>query len=98
MSLKKVIVDDEPLARKILREELEAITDIEIIGEADNAPTGLAKIAQDHPDLVILDLQMPIIGGLDVIRAARACRGLSSSPPTTNSRFRLSKQAPLSTC
>ena len=44
MSLKTLIVDDEPIARKVLREELEAIADVEIVGEADNGSTALEKM------------------------------------------------------
>jgi DNA-binding LytR/AlgR family response regulator len=72
MSFKTLIVDDEPLARKVLREELESITGVEVVGEADDGPTALAKIAQDQPDLVLLDLQMPVMSGFDVIRSLRA--------------------------
>jgi len=71
MSLKTLIVDDEPLARKVLREELESIADVEIVGEADDGPTALARIATDQPDLVLLDLQMPVMGGLEVIRSLK---------------------------
>ena len=68
MQLKTLIVDDEPVARKILREELESIEDVEIVGEADNGTEALDKIAACRPDLVLLDLQMPGIGGLEVVR------------------------------
>ena len=68
MSLKTLIVDDEPVARKVLREELESFADVEIVGEAGDGPTALARIARDQPDLVLLDLQMPVMGGLDVVR------------------------------
>jgi two-component system LytT family response regulator len=68
MSLKTLIVDDEPIARKILREELESIEGVEVVGEADNGAVALDKIAAHHPDLVLLDLQMPAMGGLDVVR------------------------------
>ncbi len=71
MSLKTLIVDDEPSARKVLREELESIADVEIVGEADDGPTALTKIATDQPDLVLLDLEMPVMGGLDVIRSLK---------------------------
>jgi len=71
MSLKTLIVDDEPVARKVLREELESIADVEIVGEAGDGPTALARIARDQPDLVLLDLQMPVMGGLDVVRSLK---------------------------
>jgi two-component system, LytTR family, response regulator len=68
MRLKILIVDDEPIARKVLREELELIEDIEIVGEAGDGAMALEKIAAHQPDLVLLDLQMPAMGGLEVVR------------------------------
>lgn len=68
MPLRTLIVDDEPIARKILREELASLEDVEIIGEADNGVSALERISADHPDLVLLDLQMPEMGGLEVVR------------------------------
>jgi len=70
--LKTLIVDDEPIARRVLREELESIAGVEIIGEADNGAVALDKIAEYRPDLVLLDLQMPAMGGLDVVRNIRS--------------------------
>lgn len=71
MRLKTLIVDDEPVARKVLREELEAIGGVEVVGEADNGTAALVQIAGQHPDPVLLDLQMPEIGGFGVIRKIR---------------------------
>jgi len=68
MTLKTLIVDDEPIARKVLREGLKSIRDVEVIGEADNGAAALDAIRQHRPDLVLLDLQMPLMGGLDVVR------------------------------
>lgn len=68
MALKTLIVDDERIARKVLREELEQIDDVELIGEAEDGDSALAKIRELTPDLIFLDLQMPGLGGLDVIR------------------------------
>lgn len=71
MPLRTLIVDDEPIARKVMREELGSFDDIEIIGEADNGTIALEKITSEHPDLVLLDLQMPGMGGLEVVRNLR---------------------------
>jgi two-component system LytT family response regulator len=68
MPLRTLIVDDEPVARRVLREELGSFDDVEIVGEADNGALALEKISLDHPDLVLLDLQMPVMGGLEVVR------------------------------
>jgi DNA-binding LytR/AlgR family response regulator len=66
--IKSLIVDDEPIARQVLREELEQIPDFEIVGEAEHGLEALRKIAGLAPDVVFLDLQMPGMGGFDVIR------------------------------
>jgi DNA-binding LytR/AlgR family response regulator len=70
-ALRTLIVDDEPVARKVLREELECLGGIEIVGEAENGAAALEKISAQHPDLVLLDLQMPGMGGLEVVRNLR---------------------------
>src|SRR5579862_6601478 len=71
MPLRTLIVDDEPSARRVMREELGSFDDIEIIGEADNGAVALEKISSEHPDLVLLDLQMPGMGGLEVVRSLK---------------------------
>lgn len=71
MALKTLIADDEPIARRVLREGLEGLGDIEIVGEAENGNEALTQIATHRPDLVLLDLQMPLMGGLDVVRNLR---------------------------
>jgi two-component system, LytTR family, response regulator len=71
MPLKTLIVDDEPIARKVLREGLEGLSGVEIIGEAEDGADALDQIAAHQPDLVLLDLQMPVMGGLDVVRNLR---------------------------
>jgi DNA-binding LytR/AlgR family response regulator len=61
-------VDDEPIARRVLREELEAVPGVVIVGEAENGNQALQQIAELKPDLVLLDLQMPVMGGFEVVR------------------------------
>jgi DNA-binding LytR/AlgR family response regulator len=68
MVLSTLIVDDEPVGRRILREELEQMDDIALIGEAEDGASALTAIRDLSPDLVFLDLQMPGLGGFDVIR------------------------------
>lgn len=68
-AIKTLIVDDEPVARRVLREELELDPDIAIVDEAENGQDALLKIKKHAPDLVFLDLQMPLMGGLDVVRS-----------------------------
>jgi DNA-binding LytR/AlgR family response regulator len=68
MALTVLIVDDEPIARQILREELQAIGGATVVGEAGDGLGGLELIARHAPDLVLLDLQMPGMGGLEVVR------------------------------
>jgi two-component system, LytTR family, response regulator len=72
MTLKTLIVDDEPIARQVLREALESIPGVEIAGEADNGEAALDQIHRHRPDLVLLDLQMPLMGGLDVVRSLQS--------------------------
>ena len=66
-----LLVDDEPIARKVLRDDLEAEGNVEIIGEADNGSFALTKILSLKPDIVFLDLQMPELSGLEVARRIR---------------------------
>jgi two-component system, LytTR family, response regulator len=68
-AIKTLIVDDEPVARRVLREELEMFPDIDIAGEAESGREALQKIAKLQPDLVFLDLQMPAMSGFEVVRS-----------------------------
>jgi two-component system LytT family response regulator len=72
MSLRVVLVDDEPLARSRLRRFLAQEPDVEIIGECANGPEAVGVIRQQRPDLVFLDLHMPQLDGLEVVRALPA--------------------------
>jgi DNA-binding LytR/AlgR family response regulator len=66
--MKTLIVDDEPIARRVLREELESVPEVAIVGEAENGRQALERIGELNPDLVFLDLQMPVMGGFEVVR------------------------------
>ena len=66
--MKALIVDDEPIARRVLREELEILPEVQVVGEAGDGKEALQKIAKLTPDVVFLDLQMPIMSGFEVVR------------------------------
>ena len=65
--MRALIVDDEPVARKILREELERLDSMEVAGEAASGQAALLQIGSLKPDLVFLDIQMPVMSGFDVL-------------------------------
>ena len=66
--MRVVIVDDEELGREVLRSRLGLVPDIEIIGEASDGPGAVERITALRPDLVFLDVRMPGMSGLDVLR------------------------------
>lgn len=67
MSIRALIVDDEDLAREILREYLRGEDDIEVIGECANGFDAVKLIADQKPDLLFLDVQMPKLDGFEVL-------------------------------
>jgi two-component system response regulator AlgR len=76
-ALKVLIVDDESPARERLRSLLAEIADIEVIGEAANGHEALAATAELNPDVVLLDVRMP---GMDGLEAARHLNVLEEPP------------------
>jgi two-component system, LytTR family, response regulator len=62
-----LIIDDEKLARELLREYLSSFTDIEIIGECSKGSEAVEQIDKLKPDLIFLDVQMPGMTGFDVL-------------------------------
>ena len=69
MKLRCIIIDDEPLARKGIEEELKGIDFLEIIGIAENVIQANDLTLALHPDLIFLDIQMPKLTGFDFLRA-----------------------------
>jgi two-component system LytT family response regulator len=67
MTIRTIIVDDEPLARRGLELRLREAADITIVRQCANGREAIAAIAEDAPDLMFLDIQMPGLSGLDVI-------------------------------
>ncbi|MCU0382866.1 MAG: response regulator [Cyclobacteriaceae bacterium] len=67
MSISCLIIDDEPLARDLVREFLEQHNDLKLIGECSKGTEAVEKIDSLKPDLIFLDVQMPGMTGFDVL-------------------------------
>lgn len=65
--IKTILIDDEGLARDVVKHYLKAYTDIEIVAECNDGFEGLKAIAQHQPDLIFLDIQMPKISGFEML-------------------------------
>src|SRR5690242_13291188 len=65
--MKVIIIDDEPLARGIVKEYLQDIKDMELVAECNDGFDGLKAIQQYKPDLIFLDIQMPKINGFEML-------------------------------
>ena len=65
--MRTVIVDDELLARNLLKSYLQDVGDVDLIGECENGFEGVKMINELKPDLVILDIQMPKITGIEML-------------------------------
>jgi two-component system LytT family response regulator len=68
MKKNAIIIDDERLARNELKKMLALHPEIEVIGEAANADEGLNLINELNPDLILLDVQMPVKTGFDLLQ------------------------------
>lgn len=62
-----LIVDDEDLARLVVRELIQAHPEIEVVAECANGFEAVKAVAEHKPDLIFLDVQMPKLSGLDVL-------------------------------
>jgi two-component system, LytTR family, response regulator len=70
MKIRAIIVEDEELARHVLREYLSGEEDIEILAECANGFDAVKAIAEHKPDLLFLDVQMPKLDGFEVLELA----------------------------
>ena len=67
MAIQVLIVDDHAVLRAGLRMLLDAESDIEVIGEAQNGATAIQMVEDNPPDVVVLDISMPGLSGSDAI-------------------------------
>jgi DNA-binding NarL/FixJ family response regulator len=72
MATRILIVDDTPAVRRSVRLYIEAETDWKICGEAENGKVAVEMVRNLHPDVVLLDLSMPVMNGLEAARQIAA--------------------------
>jgi DNA-binding NarL/FixJ family response regulator len=71
-----LICDDQPLMRQGFRMILAAAGDIEVVGEAGDGREALAQVARYQPDVVLMDIRMPVLDGIEATRAIDGARVL----------------------
>jgi len=71
MKLKCIIIDDEPIARKLIEEFIGDIAFLELIGQSEN-PAKVIKLMTENPvDIIFLDINMPTINGIDFLKSSK---------------------------
>ncbi len=70
MKLKCIIIDDEPIARKILQEFIEEIDYLELAGQAENPLKAMSLLNNNDVDIIFLDINMPKINGIDFLKSS----------------------------
>ena len=66
---KCLIIDDEPIAIRVIKKHLSAFTDFEVIAECNNALEAMSVLSKENIDLLFCDIQMPQITGVDFVRS-----------------------------
>ena len=67
-----LVVDDEPLVRRTLKQILASYQDLQLVGEAANGEEAIAAAARLQPDIVVMDIRMPALDGIAAARQIRA--------------------------
>ena len=73
--LRIVLVEDEALMRNGLKLMLHGYNGIEVVGEASNGKEGIEVIQRVHPDVVLMDIRMPVMTGIEAVRAVAQLQG-----------------------
>ena len=76
--IRTILIDDEALARDIVKHYLKAFPDVEIVAECSDGFEGLKAITQHQPDLIFLDIQMPKMSGFELINQIQFTQSIDS--------------------
>ena len=78
--LRLLLADDEPLALRRIKLALQAIPDVEIVGAASDGAQAITQMRDLRPDVVLLDIKMPRLDGLEVLKRMRETDSLRRVP------------------
>ena len=70
-SVRVLVADDSSQLRRLLADAIGGVDGVEVVAEAADGAAALAAVRTYRPDVVVLDLQMPVVGGLVALRALR---------------------------
>jgi len=71
MKLKCIIIDDEPIARKLIEEFIEDIDFLELVGQAENPARAIKLLNENTVDVIFLDINMPVINGINFLKSSK---------------------------
>lgn len=71
MKLKCIIIDDEPIARKVLQEFIEDVDFLELAGQAENPLKSMSLLTNNDIDIIFLDINMPKLNGIDFLKSTK---------------------------
>ena len=66
-----LVVDDSVVVRRLVTDALTSDPEIEVVGVAANGQIAVSKVAQLEPDVVTMDIEMPVMNGIEAVRALR---------------------------
>ena len=71
MKLKCVIIDDEPIARKLIEEFVSDVDFLELVGQAENPARAMKLLNENQVDVIFLDINMPVINGINFLKSSK---------------------------
>jgi DNA-binding NarL/FixJ family response regulator len=87
--IRVVVADDQTLVRLGLRVLVESEDDLEMVGEADQGRAAVEVVRRTHPDVVLMDIRMPVMDGIEALRAIVADPGLRDTRVVMLTTFEL---------